>query len=111
MRVLVIGATGAIGSRLVPQLAEAGHAVTGTSRSAARACALRSLGAEPVTLDVLDAAAVREAVAAARPDAIVYQATALAGMRFGRSLDKTFGPTNRLRGLGARPPEAFRRCA
>jgi nucleoside-diphosphate-sugar epimerase len=100
MRVLVIGATGAIGSRLVPQLAAAGHTVTGTSRSAARAAALRSLGAEPVTLDVLDAAAARAAVAAARPDAIVYQATALAGMRFGRSLDKTFAPTNRLRAQG-----------
>jgi 2-alkyl-3-oxoalkanoate reductase len=49
---------------------------------------------------VLDAAGVREAVAGARPDAIIYQATALAGMRFGRSLDKTFGPTNRLRAQG-----------
>jgi 2-alkyl-3-oxoalkanoate reductase len=100
MRVLVIGATGAIGTELVPQLTERGHSVTGTSRSPAKAGALRALGAEPVALDVLDAAAVREVVAGARPDAIVYQATALAGMRFGRSLDKTFGPTNRLRGQG-----------
>src|SRR5512146_1019050 len=100
MRVLVIGATGAIGTRLVPQLTERGHSVTGTSRSAAKAGALRALGAGPVTLDVLDAAAVRAAVAGARPDAIIYQATALAGMRFGRSLDKTFAPTNQLRGQG-----------
>jgi nucleoside-diphosphate-sugar epimerase len=100
MRVLVIGATGAIGTRLVPQLIERGHSVTGTSRSAARAGALRALGAETVTLDVLDAAAVREAIAGVRPDAVTYQATALAGMRFGRSLDRTFGPTNRLRAQG-----------
>jgi nucleoside-diphosphate-sugar epimerase len=100
MRVLVIGATGAIGRRLVPQLAQAGHTVLATSRSAAKAGTLRSAGAEPVTLDVLDAAAVREAVAGRQPDAIIYQATALAGMRFGRSLDRTFGPTNQLRAHG-----------
>jgi len=34
MRVLVIGASGVIGSRLVPQLIKAGHEVIGTSRSA-----------------------------------------------------------------------------
>jgi nucleoside-diphosphate-sugar epimerase len=58
------------------------------------------LGAATVTVDVLDAAAVREAVAGVRPDAITYQATALAGMRFGRSLDRAFGPTNQLRAQG-----------
>ncbi len=100
MRVLVVGAGGAIGSRLVPQLAEHGHQVTGTSRSAAKAGYLRSLGAEPMTLDVLDADAVRGAVAAARPDAIIYQATALTGISFSRNMDRAFGPTNRLRTEG-----------
>src|SRR5580704_11263517 len=97
MRVLVVGAGGAIGSKLVPQLAEGGHQVTGTSRSAAKAGYLKSLGAEPAVLDVLDAAAVRAAVAAARPDAIIYQATALAGISFSRNMDRAFAPTNRLR--------------
>ena len=97
MRVLVVGAGGAIGSQLVPQLAERGHQVTGTSRSAAKAGYLRSLGAEPMALDVLDAAAVRAAVTAARPDAIIYQATALTGISFSRNMDRAFGPTNRLR--------------
>jgi nucleoside-diphosphate-sugar epimerase len=100
MRVLVVGATGAIGGRLVPRLAERGHTVAGTSRSAAKAGLLRSLGAEPVTLDALDGAAVGKAIAAAHPDAIIYQATALAGARFGRSLDKAFAQTNRLRASG-----------
>jgi 2-alkyl-3-oxoalkanoate reductase len=100
MRVLVVGASGVIGARLVPQLRKQGHDVTGTSRSPAKAAQLRALGAQPETLDVLDAEAVRKTVAAARPDAIIYQATALSGMRFGRSLDKTFGPTNRLRTEG-----------
>lgn len=100
MRVLVVGGSGAIGRRLVPQLVSRGHEVTASSRSAANAGRLRALGAEPIVLDVLDAAAVRAAVAAARPEAIVYQATALAGAAFGRSLDRTFAPTNRLRTEG-----------
>jgi nucleoside-diphosphate-sugar epimerase len=100
MRVMVIGATGAIGTRLVPRLCEAGHEVIGTSRSADRAAGLRVLGARPVVLDVLDAGAVRAAVAAAQPDAIVYQATALAGVRILRSLDRAFAATNRVRTEG-----------
>jgi nucleoside-diphosphate-sugar epimerase len=100
MRVLLVGASGAIGRRLIPQLAERGHQVTGTSRSAAKAGQLRSLGAEPAVLDVLDAGAVRAVVAKARPDAIVYQATALAGQAFSRNMDRGFAPTNELRTKG-----------
>jgi 2-alkyl-3-oxoalkanoate reductase len=100
MRVFVAGASGAIGARLVAQLIAHGHEVTGSHRSAGSADRVRALGAEPVALDLLDARAVREAVRAARPDAIVHEATALAGARFGRSLDRAFGPTNRLRTEG-----------
>jgi nucleoside-diphosphate-sugar epimerase len=100
MRVLVVGASGVIGRRLVPQLAERGHQVTGTSRSPLKAAQLRSLGAEPAVLDVLDAGAVRAVVAAARPDAIIYEATALTGISFGRNMDKAFAGTNRLRTVG-----------
>jgi nucleoside-diphosphate-sugar epimerase len=100
MRVLVVGASGAIGRRLIPQLAERGHQITGTSRSAARAGQLRSLGAEPAVLDVLDEDAVRAVVAEARPDAVIYQATALAGVSFARNMDRAFGPTNELRTRG-----------
>jgi 2-alkyl-3-oxoalkanoate reductase len=100
MRVLVVGASGAIGTRLVAQLRQQGHEVIGTSRSPGKAGQLRALGAEAVALDALDAAAVRAAVGAARPDAIIYQATALADASFGRNLDRTFAPTNRLRTEG-----------
>ncbi len=100
MRVFVAGATGAIGARLVPQLIEHGHDVIGTYRSSGGAERVEALGAEPVALDLLDARAVRQAVLEAKPDAIVHQATALAGVRFGRSLDRSFGPTNRLRTEG-----------
>jgi len=100
MRVFVAGASGAIGTRLVPQLIEHGHEVTGTFRSPGNAERVRALGAEPVALDLLDARAVRQAVLAARPEAIIHQATALTGVRFGRSLDRSFRPTNRLRTEG-----------
>jgi nucleoside-diphosphate-sugar epimerase len=100
MRVLVVGASGAIGTRLVPQLTDRGHEVIGTCRSPDKAEQLRALGAEPVVLDALDARAVREAVKGAEPDAIIHQATALANVRLGRNLDRTFAPTNRLRTEG-----------
>jgi nucleoside-diphosphate-sugar epimerase len=100
MRVFVAGASGAIGTPLVRQLIEQGHQVTGTFRSAGHGDRIRALGAEPVALDLLDPAAVREAVLRAKPDAVIHQATALAGVRFGRSLDRAFAGTNRLRTEG-----------
>jgi 2-alkyl-3-oxoalkanoate reductase len=100
MRVLVVGASGAIGTRIVPQLIERGHEVIGTFKSAGNAERLLALGAEPMALDVLDAPAVRKAVLDTQPEGIVHQATALANVRFTRSLDRSFGPTNRIRTEG-----------
>jgi 2-alkyl-3-oxoalkanoate reductase len=100
MRVFVAGASGAIGSRLVPQLLEAGHEVVGTHRRGGNAERVRALGAEPVALDLLDARAVREAVLRSAPDAIVHQATALAGLRDFKHFDRSFAQTNRLRTEG-----------
>ncbi len=100
MRVFVAGASGALGSRLVPQLINAGHDVIGTHHSPSSAELLRTLGAKPVLLDLLDANAVRQAVLASEPEAIVHQATALANAKFSRSLDKTFVKTNQLRTKG-----------
>jgi nucleoside-diphosphate-sugar epimerase len=100
MRVFVAGASGAIGSRLVPQLIDRGHEVIGTSRSPGSAERLWALGAEPIMVDLLDARAVRKAVLETEPDAIVHQATALADVRFSKNLDRTFAQTNRLRREG-----------
>jgi 2-alkyl-3-oxoalkanoate reductase len=100
MRVFVAGASGAIGTRLVPQLIDGGHEVIGSFRSPGKADLVRALGAEPVALDLLDARAVRKAVLEASPDAIVHQATALADARFTRRFDRTFAETNRLRTEG-----------
>lgn len=100
MRVFVAGATGAIGTRLVPQLIGRGHEVIGTFKSPQKEARLRAAGAEAIALDLLDAPAVRKAILDAKPEAIIHQATALADGGFSRKLDKTFAQTNRLRTEG-----------
>ena len=100
MKVLVIGATGAVGRPLVSQLLERGHEVVATSRTRERAEALRALGAEPAVLDVLDREALRLLVLDIRPDAIVHQATALAGGIDFKHFGESFAQTNRLRTEG-----------
>jgi nucleoside-diphosphate-sugar epimerase len=74
--------------------------VIGSSRSDEGANALRTLGAEPIALDLLDAEAVANAVDAAEPDAIVHEATALSGKSDYRHFDESFDQTNRLRTAG-----------
>jgi nucleoside-diphosphate-sugar epimerase len=97
MKVLVAGATGAIGRRLVAQLVEDGHEVVGTARSPERAAQVRSLGASGAVLDLLDRDAVLKTIAEVRPEAIVHQATALAGAIDLKHPDRAFRQTNRLR--------------
>src|SRR5215468_5555889 len=77
MRVFVAGASGAIGRPLLEQLSGAGHDVVGTTRSHEKAEGLRALGAEPVVVDVFDAAVLARAVAAARPQIVIHQLTDL----------------------------------
>jgi nucleoside-diphosphate-sugar epimerase len=99
MKVFLAGATGALGKRLIPQLAAHGHTVVGTTRSEAKTSVLRDLGAKPVVVDALDRDAMIAAVAAEKPDAIVHQLTALTGADF-RRFEKSFELTDRLRSEG-----------
>ncbi|HEX3510275.1 MAG TPA: NAD(P)-dependent oxidoreductase [Solirubrobacteraceae bacterium] len=100
MRVFVAGATGAIGRALVPLLLEAGHEVTGMTRSAERASELERTGAEAVVADALEADAVRQAVAAASPEVVVHQLTALPQRIDPRKLERDFALNDRLRSEG-----------
>jgi 2-alkyl-3-oxoalkanoate reductase len=100
VRVFVAGASGALGSRLIPQLLEAGHEVIGSHASPSSRARVEALGAKPAMVDLLDPLAVHDAVLESEPDAIVHQATALGNVKWGRSLDKTFARTNRLRTEG-----------
>jgi nucleoside-diphosphate-sugar epimerase len=104
MRVFVAGGSGVLGRRLVPQLVARGHQVTATTTGKAKLGLLEQLGAEGVVMDGLDAAAVGEAVAAAKPDVVVNQMTALSEAHAGkpnlRKPDRFFAGTNRLRSEG-----------
>ena len=100
MRVLVAGASGAVGSRLIPMLTAAGHEVTGLTRSQPKTDELRRAGATPVVVDALDAAALREAVLSARPEVVVHEMTALRNASDLRHFERAFAQTNRLRTEG-----------
>ncbi len=96
MRVFVAGASGAIGRQLVPRLVAAGHEVHGMTRSESKRAMLSELGAVPVVADALDPDQVAEVVAAAKPDVIVHQLTAIGAIDT-RHMERDFAPTNRLR--------------
>jgi nucleoside-diphosphate-sugar epimerase len=104
VRVFVAGGAGVIGRRLVPHLMARGHQVTATTTSAGKLGLLEQLGAEGIVMDGLDAASVGEAVAAARPDAIVHEMTALSVAHNGkpnfRHPERLAATTNRLRTEG-----------
>jgi nucleoside-diphosphate-sugar epimerase len=77
MRVLIAGASGAIGRPLVRRLRANRHEVFALARSPDSAPALKEIGVEPVIADALDAAAVKAAVGRIRPDAVINELTSL----------------------------------
>jgi nucleoside-diphosphate-sugar epimerase len=77
MRIFLAGATGVVGRRLAGLLRNAKHEVVGMTRNPAKTEMLRALGIAPIVVDVLDAGAVAQAVAAARPEVVIHQLTDL----------------------------------
>ena len=102
MRILVAGASGAIGRSLVPLLVRAGHDVTGMVQRPRSIEVVHALGAEARTADALDAAAVRECVRAAKPQVVIHQLTAIPANLDMRRFDRDFALTNLLRTEGTR---------
>jgi nucleoside-diphosphate-sugar epimerase len=100
MKIFVAGATGFVGSRLIPLLVDRGHQVVGTTRSAAKADRLTRVGAEPMIVDGLDRDGLTAAVIKAEPDVVVHQMTALSVHFDLRRVDRYFAMTNRLRTEG-----------
>jgi nucleoside-diphosphate-sugar epimerase len=94
MRVLLAGASGAIGRYLVPQLTAAGHDVIGITRTPG---SLKSSGAREVVADVLDRPALLAALDGITADAVIHQVTALSKAP---SSMRDMRPTNRLRTEG-----------
>jgi nucleoside-diphosphate-sugar epimerase len=97
MKVLVAGASGALGKQLVPRLVADGHEVVGTTRSESKLALLRELGATGMVADLLDPEQVAHVVAEAEPEAIIHQLTALNRAFDIKHFDRTFEETNRLR--------------
>jgi len=79
-RVLLAGATGAIGKRLVPLLIDAGYEVFGTTRSPANCAELEAAAVTPIVIDVFDARAVAQGFTAIRPHILINQLTDLRGL-------------------------------
>jgi 2-alkyl-3-oxoalkanoate reductase len=105
MKVFVAGATGVLGRALVPQLVTRGHEVVGMTRSGSKQDMVRSLGARSVVADALNPDAVAQAVAAAEPEVIVHELTALSGKMSVRDMrhperSPMAAMTNRLRTEG-----------
>jgi len=100
MKVFVAGATGALGSKLVPRLVAGGHDVVGMTRSERKAGMIQQMGATPAIADGLDAEAVGRAVGEAEPEVIVHELTALSGSLDLRKFEQSFALTNRLRTEG-----------
>ncbi len=82
MKILLAGATGAIGRLLVPLLVAAGHEVAGTTRHAEKREQIAASGARPVVADALDREAMFAALRAERPDVVIHQFTDLRGRDF-----------------------------
>jgi Nucleoside-diphosphate-sugar epimerases len=100
MRIFVAGASGAIGGQLIPKLVADGHEVVGMTRTPEKQDRIREMGARPAVADALDPEAVAQAVAEAEPEVVIHQLTAIDAGALGRSIDKTFVTTNRLRTEG-----------
>ncbi len=97
MNIFLAGASGVIGRRLVPLLRDAGHMVTGTTRSPEKAAALETLGAKGVVVDVYDARALLKAMYAAHPDVVIHQLTDLPDTVDPQSYPAAIGRNSRIR--------------
>ncbi len=100
MRIFVAGATGAVGRQLVPALISAGHSVIGLTRSAAKAPAIKRMGAKPVVADGLDITAIRASVGSTKPNVIIHEMTDLGAATDLKHFDRTFANSNELRTHG-----------
>ena len=102
MKILLVGASGAIGQALIPLLIEQQHEVVGAFRNPAHADRVKSLGATPLILDALNAQAVSKAFAEIKPQAVINQLTAIPPRIDLRHFDRDFALTNQLRTEGTR---------
>jgi 2-alkyl-3-oxoalkanoate reductase len=97
MKVLVAGATGVIGRRLVPMLIEAGHDVVAMTRSEAKVDSLEEMGATPLVCDVFHANLLHDRVKEAEPEVIVHELTDLPPTLYPRKAAAQLAANDRMR--------------
>jgi nucleoside-diphosphate-sugar epimerase len=100
--VLVAGASGVVGQRLLPLLRQDGHQIVATTRTPSKADRLRALGATPVMVDVFDKPALERAVVEAKPDVVIHQLTDLPDVWDPAQMDAVLESNARLRRDGTR---------
>jgi 2-alkyl-3-oxoalkanoate reductase len=102
MKIMLAGASGAMGRALVPLLVRAGHDVVGMVQRPRSVELVHALGAEPRTVDALDAEAVLRCFRETRPQVVIHQLTAIPATLDMRHFDRDFALTNLLRTEGTR---------
>ncbi len=100
VNIFVAGATGAIGRSLIPLLLEAGHTVTGATRTSAGKATLEKMGIRAIVVDVFDRTALEQAVAAARTQIVMHQLTDLPAVADPVSMEAALARNARLRRVG-----------
>jgi nucleoside-diphosphate-sugar epimerase len=91
-----------MGRALIPLLIRAGHDVVGMVQRPRSAEVVHALGAEPRTVDALDASAVLSCFRETRPQMVIHQITAIPAALDMRHFDRDFALTNLLRTEGTR---------
>jgi nucleoside-diphosphate-sugar epimerase len=102
MKIIIAGASGAMGRALIPLLVRAGHDVVGMVQRPRSVEVVHALGAEPRTADALDAAAVLSCFREVQPQVVIHQLTAIPAALDMRHFDREFALTNLLRTEGTR---------
>jgi len=102
MKIMLAGASGAMGRALVPLLVRAGHDVVGMVQRPRSVELVHALGAEPRTVDALDAEGVLRCFRETRPQVVIHQLTAIPATLDMRHFDRDFALTNLLRTEGTR---------
>ncbi|HET9038480.1 MAG TPA: NAD(P)H-binding protein [Myxococcaceae bacterium] len=98
-RILLTGATGVVGRRVLPLLVAAGHPVSAVSRTPQQAELLRAVGATPLSIDLFDPASVRSAVRG--HDVVINLATHMPSSLFRMLLRRSWRENDRIRREGA----------
>lgn len=100
--IFLAGATGAVGTVLIPLLRNAGYTVYGSTRHQARASALRELGAIPVLADVFDADTLKSELVRIGPSVVIHQLTDLPRVPDPQALTQAAAGNARVRSEGTR---------